>query len=411
MAAVTAWRQSFALLRTRRFGTFWFASLLSNIGTWAQQVAQPWLLLSLGASSFIIGLDSFAMSAPVWLLTLTGGALADRADRRNVITVFQSIQMLCPTLIVVLLLTHSIAPWMIIAFSTVVGVTDALSMPSFSSIVPSIVEPEQLPAGLALNSTQFNISRIAGPALAGLLMTSIGAVGAFVTSAASYLPFIAVAFVVLPKKADAQPLTAALQLGKPLEGVREIFAMPRLRGAILTTFTTGLLCGPLVTFTPVLVREEFGGDAGGFSAAVAAFGVGGLLGGLALLGVDPGRDRRSFSSLFAVAYGVVVILAAANRWLWLLPGVMALAGAAQVLTNTSANTVLQAAAGPGLRGRAVSLYMLSLRGGLALGSLLVGATVSVLGVRKGLALNGAAALVAQLLISRLWLRADAERQT
>ena len=101
---------SLALLRTRRFGTFWFATLLSNIGTWAQQVAQPWLLLSLGASPYLIGLDAFAMSAPVFLLTLVGGVLADRADRRRVITIFQSMQMLCPTLVVVLLLAGAVRP-------------------------------------------------------------------------------------------------------------------------------------------------------------------------------------------------------------------------------------------------------------------------------------------------------------
>src|SRR5579883_553431 len=87
-----ALRGSLRLLFTRRFGTFWFSSLLSNIGTWAQQVAEPWLLLSIGASSFLVGLDSFAMNAPVWALTLAGGVLADRADRRKVIALFQSIQ-------------------------------------------------------------------------------------------------------------------------------------------------------------------------------------------------------------------------------------------------------------------------------------------------------------------------------
>ena len=83
MSVVTTFRESLSLLATRRFGTFWFASLLSSIGTWAQQVAEPWLLLTLGASPFLIGLDSFAMDAPTWLLTLAGGALADRADRRR----------------------------------------------------------------------------------------------------------------------------------------------------------------------------------------------------------------------------------------------------------------------------------------------------------------------------------------
>src|SRR5580693_4879196 len=129
-SAMTTFRESISLLATRRFGTFWFASLLSSIGTWAQQVAEPWLLLTLGASSFLIGLDSFAMNAPVWLLTLAGGALADRSDRRRVIAVFQSIQMLCPTAIVVLLIAGRVRPWMIIVLSVVVGVTDALSMPS-----------------------------------------------------------------------------------------------------------------------------------------------------------------------------------------------------------------------------------------------------------------------------------------
>src|SRR5471030_2585091 len=102
--------ESLLLLKTKRFGTFWFASLLSSIGTWAQQVAQPWLLLSLGASSFLVGLDSFAMNAPVWLLTLVGGVLADGANRRRVISTCQSIQMLCPSLLVVLLLTGTVQP-------------------------------------------------------------------------------------------------------------------------------------------------------------------------------------------------------------------------------------------------------------------------------------------------------------
>jgi hypothetical protein len=124
-------RASLRLLRTRRFGTFWVANLLSSIGTWAQQVAEPWLLLSLGSSPLVVGVDAFAMDAPVWVLTLLGGILADRADRRRVTLLFRSIQMMCPTLIVILLLAGAVRPWMIVALSLVVGVTDALSMPSF----------------------------------------------------------------------------------------------------------------------------------------------------------------------------------------------------------------------------------------------------------------------------------------
>lgn len=395
-------RESVSLLTTRRFGTFWFASLLSNIGTWAQQVAQPWLLLSLGASSVLVGLDSFAMSAPVWVLTLAGGVLADRADRRRVICGFQSVQMLCPILIVALLLAGTIQPWIIITLSLVVGITDALSMPSFSSIVPSIVEHEQIGTGLALNSTQFNLSRIAGPALAGILMASVGAIGCFVVSAVSYLPFIGVALFILPRGRTARSASDPFDPRHPYVGIRDIIRTPRLRGALLTAFFSGLLCGPVVTFCPVLVRSAFNGDAAQFSITVGAFGVGGLLGATGLLAVDANRDRRDLGSWFATAFGLAVVAVAVVPWFWCLVGLLVLAGISMSVTNTSTNTVLQSSASSQLRGQAVSLYMLAMRGGGALGSLATGFSVTVFGIREALLVNGLLAILVQTLISRHW---------
>lgn len=400
-----SFHRSIQLLRTRRFGTFWFASLLSNIGTWAQQVAQPWLLLGLGASSFLLGLDAFAMGAPVLLLTLIGGLLADRADRRRVIACFQSIQMLCPTLIVVLLLADTVRPWMIIAASLVVGITDALSMPSFQSIVPSIVAREQIPAGIALNSTQFNLSRILGPALAGLLMSSVGAVGAFAVSAASYLPFILVALWVLPRGAVSVRVEGDRDARQSFAGVREIAGDRALRGALMTVLATGFLCSPLITFCPVLVKHGFHGDVGHFSFSVGAFGVGGLLGAIALLAIDPQRDRRALSTRCALAHGVAVVLAALNPWSWALPMLFVLAGIAMTASNASANALLQSAAPARLRGRSVSLFMLAVRGGVSLGGLLSGVLVSLFGVREALLIDGVAAIAAQLAIGRSWVRA------
>jgi len=401
----SALSESLRLLRTRRFGTFWFASLLSSVGTWAQQVAQPWLLLSLGASSVLLGLDAFAMSAPVWLLTLAGGVLADRADRRLVIAGFQSVQMLCPIAIVVLLLTGAVQPWMIIALSLIVGITDALSMPSFSSIVPSIVERRQIGAGLALNSTQFNISRIGGPALAGVLMASVGAIGCFAVSAISYLPFIGVAVWILPRGRATSPDAAPADPLHPLQGLGALAHTPLLRNALQTTFCSSLLCGPLMTFCPVLIRNAFQGGAGQFSLAVSAFGCGGLLGAVSLLAISAQRDRSLLSGWFAALFGLTLVAAALVSWFWVLVGLLVVAGVAMSVTNTAANTLIQTAAPAPLRGQAVSLYMLAMRGGMALGSVLTGFSVHLLGIRPALLFNGLLAIAAQVFISRRPVRA------
>jgi predicted MFS family arabinose efflux permease len=404
---IRTFRESLSLLATRRFGTFWFASLLSSIGTWAQQVAEPWLLLTLGASSFLIGLDSFAMNAPVLLLTLVGGALADRSDRRFVIALFQSIQMLCPTAIVVLLLTGAVRPWMIIALSVVVGVTDALSMPSFQSIVPSIVEHDEIGRGLALNSTQFNLSRILGPAIAGVLMSSVGAIACFVVSALSYVPFVGVALWILPRwTPPARPGADGPRGLHLFAGIGEILRQRHLRGALLTVLTGSVLCSPLVTFTAVLVKEVFQGSAGHFSTAVASFGAGGLLGAAGLLSVPSSVDRRRIASGMALAQAAAVVLTALDPWFWGLPPLLVLAGAAMTVSNTAANSLLQATASPGLLGQTVSLYMLAMRGGIALGALLTGATVGLLGVRHALLLSGLLALVTQAAVARLWFRPE-----
>jgi MFS family permease len=395
---MTPIRKSLDLLFSRRFGTFWFANLLSNMGSWTQQVAEPWLLLSIGASSFVIGLDAFAMAAPAWLLTLVGGMLADRGDRRRVIATYQSIQMLCPAILVVLLLTGVVQPWMVVALSLVVGITDALSMPSFQTIVPSIVARDQIAAALALNATQFNLSRILGPALAGLLMASLGAVACFTINAASYIPFILVALWILPHGRPATANDPVDVSARPLTGFRDILRRPKLRGALLTVFLTSLLCGPLIVFCPVLIKDALHGDVTGFSGAMGAFGFGGLLGALVLLAVDAGVDRRRLSSWFAIGYGVIVMLAALTPWLWGLAALLVFAGLSMNISNTSANTLLQAAAPSRLLGETVSLYMLALRGGVSVGSFVTGISVGVIGVREALLLNGGLAVVGQLIV-------------
>jgi predicted MFS family arabinose efflux permease len=345
------------------------------------------------------------MNAPVWALTLFGGMLADRADRRRVIAVFQSIQMLCPTAIVVLLAAGVIRPWMIIVLSVVVGITDALSMPSFQSIVPSLVAREQIGSGLALNSTQFNLSRILGPSIAGLLISGVGVAACFVVSAASYLPFIGVALWILPRWTPDPARAISPPKRHRRDGLGDVLRAPHLRGALLTVLVTGVLCAPLVTFVPVLVKQVFLGGPGRFSTAVASFGVGGLLGAAGLLGISPRVDARRLSSGFALAYAAVLVLTGLTPWFWAIPPLLVLAGGSMTISNTAANSLLQATADPRLLGQTVSLYMLALRGGMSLGALITGATVGLVGVQRALLLNGVAALAFQAMLTRTWWRA------
>jgi predicted MFS family arabinose efflux permease len=312
--------------------------------------------------------------------------------------------MLCPLLLVVLLVTGTVAPWMVILLSAVVGVTDALSMPSFQSIVPSIVEHRQIGSALALNATQFNLSRVLGPALGGLLMASVGAVACFALNAASYLPFIWVALWILPHGKPQRAADQPLDRHHLFAGIRKIARTPELRGALLTVLVTSTLCGPLIVFLPILVKTVHHGDVGDFSLAMGTFGAGGLSGAIALLAVDPARDRRRISVSFAAAYGAVLMLAALSPLPWTLPVLLAAAGISMTVSNTSANTLLQATASPALRGQTVSLYMLAMRGGLSIGSLLTGLSVTALGVRHALLLNGALAVASQIAVGRQWLR-------
>jgi len=393
---VQTFRESVGLLGTRRFGTFWFASLLSSIGTWAQQVAEPWLLLTLGASPFVIGLDSFAGDAPIWFLTLAGGALADRSDRRRIIAAFQSIQMLCPAAIVVLLIAHRVHPWMIVALSTIVGLTDALSMPSFQSIVPSILSRDQVARGVALNSTQFNVSRIVGPAIAGALISSFGIMACFALNTLSYIPFIGIALWILPRWT---PTVRREPAHDPVRvGVRQVFAQRRLRGTLLTVFLTSLLCSPLITFMPVLVQVAFHGGVGRYSIVLAMFGIGGLTGAVALLAVPTTVDRKRLNSTFAVLTGALLAVTAVNPLLAALPILLLAAGAVMTVSNTAANSLIQATADRHLLGQTVSLYMLAIRGGSALGALLTGAAAVHIGVRHALLLNGLLAVTAQIVL-------------
>lgn len=395
---------SVRLLLTRRFGAFWFGSLLSNIGTWMQSVAEPWLLLSIGGSSFLLGLDAFAMNAPFWILVLLGGVLADRKDRSRIIFFFQGIQMLCPVVIVALVATGGIRVWVIIVLSLIVGITDALSMPAFSSLIPSIVSGDDLKPALALNSMQFNLSRVMGPAIAGLVMTKYGFLWCFGANSASYIPFFLSIYWLRPSAKTPVPQAAGqLNPASVIDSVKGIIRTRKAGWALLSVLCTGLFCGPLITFSPLIVKDVLHADVGQFGGVLTAFGVGGMLGPLLILAATR-LDPIKMSLTAALVFGLFIAAAAEVGAVWQLAMVLVGSGFLLTVANTSANTFLQSQANDQNRGETASLFMLAMRGGLSLGNLATGTIISLSSIRLALIMNGLLVIGVQAFLFRRVLR-------
>ncbi len=394
----------FRALRSRNFTILWVGNLLSNTGTWMQQVAEPWLVLRLSGSPFLLGLDSFVTDAPLWLLILAGGVLADRRDKRRTALFFQGIQVLCPVLLVVLLATGHIRVWMVIALSLVVGVTDALSGPSINALVPSIVPEDDVPSAVALNSAQFNLSRVLGPFFAGAVMATLGPIVCFALNASSYAPYLLAIYLLrIPTQRSTRPETGTrreVARRSLLEALTAVAKKRRMRGALLTVVVTSLFCVPMVTFIPVLVRDAFHLGSTEFGGALSVFGFGGLFGAASVLPLKTNRQRQALAHAAALVLSALVVATALCPVFGVDLALLFVIGGAMVASNTAANSILQSSIDGRIRGRVSSMYTLALRGGAPLGSLATGLVTSHWGVRTALLVDGALGLLCHALLVR-----------
>jgi len=391
-----------SFFRTRRYVLFWVSSLFSNIGTWMQQIAQPWVVLSLSNSPFWVGLDSFALNAPGWLFTLLGGVLADHYERRITVLFFQMMQFLCVLTLVILLAVGWLKVWMIVIISFLVGLTDSLSMPSFQSIIPSLVEQKDIHRAVSLNSTQFNLSRLLGPAIAGLVIVRFGAVMCFGANAVSYIPFFLSLYFIYPRGGlkiqqgpnDTKPV-------KQLKEFRNLILNLEVRIPLMIAFIANMFGAPIVTFCAVIIKNVFLAQAGDFGGAMTAFGIGGLMGAASsFIPLPKSFKRNMFASAVAIVLGLIIVAIAFNHSLYLLFVLLVLIGAALTMTNISINTFLQEKAANNIRGRIVSLYQFALSGGISIGALLTGFIVSQFNISAALAINGVLAIIFQAWLLR-----------
>ena len=381
------WKRAFAALSYRDFRILWLGAFASTVGTWMQKVAQSWLVFDLTKSSFFLGLDDFLGQLPILLFTIVGGVVADRHDRRRLLLGSQYVQMATAFGLAALIWTGQVRIQHVLFMSFLTGLAQAFGGPAYQSLIPSLVEKKHLPNAIALNSIQFNLSRIFGSLFAG---ATIAALGTALCFGLNGLSFLVVIFALLSLSVKHIPAAERRPILEELHGGfsytrREPALIALTVLACLTTFF-GL---PLVTFLPVFARDVFNGDIGLYSRMMAFVGMGSVTGALIVGWLGRFKGMALTLLIVEVAFGLVIVAFSISKTLWLSELLLFAAGTSMMIVTAMATSLVQLIVPDRLRGRVVSIYMVAFRGGMPLGSLASGYAASVAGAPAVLAVNGA----------------------
>ena len=370
------------------FRSLWAAALVSNVGYWMQSVGAVWLIGDLSGSATLVALVQTAVSLPIVLLGLPGGAMADVLDRRRLLLATQTWMLASAAVLAVLTWLDAVTPWVVLLLTFSLGLGNAANAPAWQAIIPELVESGELPSAVALNSVGFNVGRAIGPALGGLLVAVAGPEAVFAVNAVSFLGVLAV--LARWRREPQDTLGAGEQILGAIEaGARYVRFAPALRSVLVRTALFVLPASALWALLPVVTRERLGLGATEYGVLLGGLGVGSIAGAFVL----PRLRRRVPIDLRVIV--ATVLFAAATLALAVLRSVpvlwlaMAFGGVAWLVTMTSFNVATQTAVPRWVRARALALYLFVLQGSLALGSVVWGALAARSGA--GWALLAAAA--------------------
>ncbi|MEA2973554.1 MAG: hypothetical protein QOG82_2012 [Actinomycetota bacterium] len=399
-AATTTFRS----LRVRNFRLFWIGQLVSMSGTWMQTVAQNWLVLSLTGSGVALGVTVALQFLPMLLFGMWGGLVADRFDKRRILYVTQVVPMVLALVMFVLVATGAVALWMVYGLAFLLGLVFAVDMPTRQSFVVELVGPDEVPNAVGLNSAMFNSGRVVGPAVAGVLIATVGLASTFLLNALSYVAVLVALTLMRSDELFAQ-VRAVRAPGAIRAGVRYVWSTPVLRSTLLLVAVVGTFGMNFGVILPLLARFTFDGGAPMYGWLTSAMSLGSLVGALTAAG-RVGPTRRMLVGA-GVAFGVLTVGAALAPSVWALGAVLVLVGVAIMLFLATANTTLQLATDPAMRGRVMALYGLVFLGSTPLGGPFLGWVSGRWGGRWGLALSGVVSLAAALVaaapaVSRGW---------
>jgi MFS family permease len=390
-------RSPFNATRHRNFRIFLIGQFVSLCGTWIQTVAQGWLVLQLTNSAFAVGVVTMLGSLPILLFTLYGGVVADRVDKRSLVLVLQCLMLVEALALGLLVLFGQITVHWVMGLAAFYGFLSAFEVPTRQSLVAEIVPREDLMNAIALGSSAFNLARVIGPAIAGILIATVGLAACFLLNAASYLAVVAgLALMRVEQPARPQPVPA---FGALREGFGYIFGnrWPRALITIIATFS--VFGFSFMTMMPVFARDVLHLGASGYGAMVSAIGVGAATAALfmAAMGGTPRSGRLALGS--AALFGVVLTVAAMAPNFWSAVVLFTVAGCLMALNGIVSNSMLQLQVPDGLRGRVMGFYSFVVLGLAPLGSLQAGWVAEHLGVRTALGLGGVVCLAVAVTVA------------
>ncbi|HXR72285.1 MFS transporter [Actinocrinis sp.] len=392
MSARSAVTTTFRSLRIRNYRLFTAGQLVSNTGTWMQRIAQDWLVLALTHSGIALGVVTALQFLPILLFSVWGGALADRYRKRVMLMITQSSMGLLAAVLAALTLSGAVTVWQIYVFALALGAVTALDTPARQSFVVEMVGPEQLQNAVSLNSANFNLARIVGPAIAGVMIGMfrsevIGSGWVFLINAVSYAAVVgSLAAIRVRELLPAKPIER--RRGQQIEGFRYLRTRPDLLAVLGTVLIFGTFGLNFPVLLPLFTTRIFHSGASAYGMLSAVMAVGSLTG--ALLAAQRGTARIRLVLGGAVAFGVLEAISAAMPDFATFALLLLLTGTAGLTVATTANAVMQTSVTPQLRGRVMGVYLLVFMGGTPIGSPLVGWMAGSLGVRWTLALCGVA---------------------
>ena len=384
-------------LRHRNYRLFISGQLVSLIGTWMQSVAESWLVYRLTGSAVLLGVVGFSNRIPVLLFSTVGGVVADRYNRHHIVIATQVASMCLAGLLAFLTLTDRVQVWHLMVIAASLGLVNAFDIPARQSFVVQLVPREDLPNAIALNSSMFNGARIVGPAIAGVLVATVGEGWCFFANAISYVAVI-VGLLFMRVTPTRRAELQASALAHVAEGFRFALNSRPIRTLLLLLGLVSLMGTPYSVLMPIIADQSFHAGAKGLGILMGASGVGALIGALSLARRTTLRGYGQTIALAATGLGVSLLAFSTARHLWLAVALLIPVGYTMMTQMAASNTLIQSMVPDALRGRVMALYSMMFMGMAPIGALLAGTLAGRLGAAPTIALGGAFCVAGGLLL-------------